>query len=203
MCPLRKGSGGFHGTVRSICLTCVLCKLLDRVVFSMNIKFLQKNNLHSVKSDWALVMSGVPLSNVLVRRQVECGSTVWSPYTKENIQLKRLKEGQPDGYQMITRHTAVLRKWWATSVGGLSKIDVMTCALRCFIKLFTAYLPYWFHHILGVLRYTRHMHQLAYRQTQYSLSYQYSFFPMLVVPADLVLNPDLDSCFRSTMYLRK
>ena len=29
---------------------------------------------------------------------------------KNRIKMKRFKEGQPDGYQMITRHTAVLRR---------------------------------------------------------------------------------------------
>ena len=47
--------------------------------------------------------------------------------------------------------------------------------------------------------YTLHTHPLAYRQIHTSVCYyQYSFFPITVVlwnrlPADLVLNPDLDS----------
>ena len=47
--------------------------------------------------------------------------------------------------------------------------------------------------------YTRHTHPLAYIQIPTSVCYyQYCFFPMTVVlwnrlPADLVLNPDLDS----------
>ena len=49
--------------------------------------------------------------NSLVRPQVEYGSAVWSPYTKENKdKLKWFKEGQPAGCQMTTLPIVVLQR---------------------------------------------------------------------------------------------
>ena len=108
---------------------------------------------------------------------------------KIKTQLKWFKEGQP---------IAVLQRWWATLDGGLQN-------RRCDARLLMFYkiiygpvaipVPSYFERPEV---YIRHPPPLTYIQMHTSVCYyQYCFSPMTVVlwnrlPADLVLNPDLD-----------
>ena len=139
--------------------------------------------------------------NSLVCPQVEYGSAVWSPYTKEN----------KDKIEMVQRRAA---RWVSNDYTTYSSVTEMMsnlgrrslenrrydAGLLMFYKIVYGLdaipVPSYFEHPEV---YTRHTHPLAYIQIHTSICYyQYSFFPMTVVlwnrlPADLVLNPDLDS----------
>ena len=139
--------------------------------------------------------------NSLVRPQVEYGSAVWSPYMKEN----------KDKTEMVQRRAA---RWVSNDYCTYNSVTGMMSNLgwrslenrRCDARLLM------FHKIvydLVAIRvpsyferpevYTHHTHPLAYIQIHTSVCYyQYSFSPMTVIlwnrlPADLILNPDLDS----------
>ena len=131
----------------------------------------------------------------LVRPQVEYASTVWSPYTKQNIQKIEMVQRRAAQWVSNSNPPAFLR-CWVTSVGVPLNIAEMTRVLRCFTRFSMALLPCPCHHISSVpFRITRHMHPLSFRQVHVSADYyRYSFFPMTVVlwnrlPADC----DLDS----------
>ena len=138
--------------------------------------------------------------NSLVRPRVEYGTAVWSPYTNEN----------KDKIEMIQRRAV---RWVSNDYSTYSSVTEMMSNLgwrslenrRYDARLLMFYkivygpvaipVPSYFERP-GV--YTRHTHTLAYIQIHTSVCYyQYSFFSMTVVlwnrlPADLVLNPDLD-----------
>ena len=138
----------------------------------------------------------------LVRPHVEYASTVWSPYTKQNIQK----------IEMVQRRAA---RWVSNSYSSYDSVSAMLSNLgwrsleyrrsdshlAMFYKiqygLVAVSMPSYFER---PIRITRHMHPLSFCQVHVSADYyRYSFFPMTVIflwnslPADLVVLGDLDS----------
>ena len=137
----------------------------------------------------------------LVRPQVEYASTVWSPYTKQNIQK----------IEMVQRRAA---RWVSNSYFSYDSVSAMLSnlgwhsleyrrndsRLAMFYKiqygLVAVPMP---SYLERPIRITRHMHPLSFRQVYVSADYYwYSFFPMTAVlwnklPLDLVVLDDLDS----------
>ncbi|MCG7865188.1 MAG: hypothetical protein JAY74_02330 [Candidatus Thiodiazotropha taylori] len=139
--------------------------------------------------------------NSLVRPQVEYGSAVWSPYTKEN----------KDKIEMVQRRAA---RWVSNDYYTYSSVTEMIGNLgwrSLENRRYDARLIMFHKIVHGLVAipvpsyferpevYTRHTHSLAYIQVYTPVCYyKYSFFPMTVglwnrLPADLVLNSDLDS----------
>ena len=122
--------------------------------------------------------------NSLVRPQVEYASSVWSPYTKENIEK----------VEMIQRRAA---RWVSNDYSPYSSVTEMMSnlgwrSLEC--RRYDVRLAMFYKVVYGLVaipipsyfeqptRYTRHMHPLSYRQIHTSVCYyQYSFFPMTIV----------------------
>lgn len=138
--------------------------------------------------------------NSLVRPQVEYASSVWSPYTKENI----------NKIEMLQRRAA---RWVCNDYSPYSSVTEMLDNLgwrSLELRRYDARIAMFYKIVYGLVAIpvpsyferptvqTRH-HPLAYRQIHSSVCYYYySFFPMSVIlwnklPADLVLDSDLDS----------
>ncbi|MES9994057.1 MAG: reverse transcriptase family protein, partial [Candidatus Thiodiazotropha sp.] len=137
----------------------------------------------------------------LVRPQVEYASSVWSPYTKQNIHK----------IEMVQRRAA---RWVSGKYSSYDSVSAMLgnlgwrplehrrndSRLAMFYKiqygLVAIEMPTYFER---PTRITRHMHPLCFRQVHCAADYyRYSFFPMTVVlwnrlPAEVVVLPDLDS----------
>ena len=135
----------------------------------------------------------------LVRPQVEYASTIWSPYTKTNI----------DKVEMIQRRAI---RWVKRDYSPHSSVTAMQeelgwrslehrrldCRLIMFYKIY--------HNLVAINlptyvqtphRLTRHMHPLSLRQIQVSSDYhKYSFFPHSIIlwnklPSNIATLPNL------------
>ena len=137
----------------------------------------------------------------LVRPQVEYWSVVWSPYTKENkgkIEMvqRRAARWVSNDYSIYSSVTEMMSNLGWRSVENRRYDACLLMFYKIVYGLVAIPVPSYLEHPEV---YTRHTHHLAYIQIHTSVCYcQYSFFPMTVVlwnrlPADLVLNPDLDS----------
>ena len=127
-------------------------------------------------------------------------STVWSPYTKQNIQ--KIKIVQRMAARWVSNSYS-----YHDSVSTLSNLGWRSLEYRrydsrlaMFYKiqygLVAVSMPSYFE---CPTRISRHMHSLSFRQVHvFADYYRFSFFPMTVVlwnrlPADLVVLGDLDS----------
>ena len=118
--------------------------------------------------------------NYLVRPQVEYGSAVWSPYTKEN----------KDKIEMVQRRAA---RWVSNDYSTYSSVTEMMSSLgwrSLENRRYDARLLMFYKIVYGLVAipvpsyferpevYTRHTHPLAYIQIHTSVCYyQYSFSP--------------------------
>ena len=137
----------------------------------------------------------------LVRPQVEYASSIWNPYTKQNI----------NKIEMIQRRAA---RWVKNNYSPYDSVSNMLDGLGwrslenrrldsrlvMFYRIIHGYvaiqIPTYFE---KPQRYTRHMHPLCFRQIHtFAAHYQQSFYPATIVlwnrlPSDIVLRADLDS----------
>ena len=137
----------------------------------------------------------------LVRPQVEYASSIWNPYTKQNI----------NKIEMIQRRAA---RWVKNNYSPYDSVSNMLDGLGwrslenrrldsrlvMFYRIIHGYvaiqIPTYFE---KPQRYTRHMHPLCFRQIHtFAAYYQQSFYPATIVlwnrlPSDIVLRADLDS----------
>ena len=136
-----------------------------------------------------------------MRPQVEYASSIWNPYTKQNI----------NKIEMIQRRAA---RWVKNNYSQYDSVLNMLVGLgwrslenqRIDSRLVMFYII--IHGYVAIQkptyfekpqRYTRHMHPLCFRQIHtFAAYYQQSFYPATIVlwnrlPSDIVLRADLDS----------
>ena len=138
--------------------------------------------------------------NTLVKPQVEYASSVWSPYTKENI--NKIEMLQRRAARWVTNDFSPYSSVTDT-IGELGwrslELRRYDACLTMFYKILNGFIAMTVPSHFERLTTNTCRHPLAYRQTLTSVSYyRYSFFPMTIdlwnrLPADLVLVSDLDS----------
>lgn len=137
----------------------------------------------------------------LVRPQVEYASTVWSPFTKQNIQKvemlqRRAARWVTNRYSSYDSVTEMLSDLGWRSLENRRNDARLAMFYKITYGLVAVSVPTYFER---PIRLSRHMHPLCYRQVHASTDYyRYSFFPMTVVlwnrlPSGIVLLRDLDS----------
>ncbi len=141
----------------------------------------------------------------LIRPQVEYASTVWSPYTKQNInkvemvqrRAVRWVKGNYSTYDSVTDMQASLE--WRTLADRRTD-----SRLAMFHKIYhhqvAIVLP---QYLMQPTRLTRHMHPFSLRQIHTGTNFfKFSFFPHTVVlwnslPHNIAVLPDADSFKRA------
>ena len=135
----------------------------------------------------------------LVRPQLEYSSSVWSPYTQQNINhiemiQRRAARWVNHDYSSYSSVTSMIRQLgWRTLQDRRSDAR-LTMFYKIVNGLVAIPMP---SYVKSPVRLSRHMHPLSYTQIQTPCNYyKYSFFPATIIlwnslPADLVEAPTL------------
>lgn len=141
----------------------------------------------------------------LVRPQVEYASSIWSPYTQQNINKiemvqRRAVRWVKHNYSRYDSVTSMQNELGWQTLQDRRNDSRLTIFYKIVYGLVAVPVP---EYLERPVRMTRHMHPLSYRQIHTTANYfKYSFFPCTVVmwnslPSAVALQPELQGFKRA------